>query len=47
MATKANDENQKNVDPQLALSTSGLRNSPPIQNQPNINYRTEKTNKIV
>ena len=45
MATKQNDENKKkNPDPQLNSSTSGLGNPPPIQMQPNINYRKEKTN---
>ena len=31
MATKQNDENKKNADPQLDSSTSGLGNPPPIQ----------------
>ena len=31
VATKPNDENQKNAVPQLDSSTSGLRNPPPIQ----------------
>ena len=44
MATKTNYENQKNADPQLDSSTSDLGNPPPIQKQPNINYRKEKTN---
>ena len=44
MATKQNDENQKNTNPQLDSSTSGLENPPPIQKQPNINYRKETTN---
>ena len=43
-ATKQNDENQKNADPQLDSSTSGLGNPPPIQKKPNINYRREKAN---
>ena len=43
MATKSNDENQK-TDPQYYSSTSGITSSPPIQNQPNINYRKDKTN---
>ena len=34
MATKQNDENQKNADPQLDSSISGLRNPPPIQKLP-------------
>ena len=47
MANKQNDENKKYADPQLDSSTSGLRNPPPIQKQPNINCRKEKTNIIV
>ena len=43
MATKQDDENQKNTDPLSDSSTSGLGNPPPIQEQPNINYRKEKT----
>ena len=43
MATKQNDENHKNADPQLDSSTSGLGNPPPIQKQPNMNYQKEKT----
>ena len=43
MATKANDENQKNEDPQLDSSISSLGNPPPIQKHPNINCRKEKT----
>ena len=42
MATRQNDENQKNADQQLDSSTSGIGNPPPIQ--PHINYRKEKTN---
>ena len=44
MATKQNEENKKNANPQLDSSTSGLRNLPPIQKQSNIVYRKEKTN---
>ena len=44
-ATKHDDQNQKNADPQLDPSTSSLAVSPPIQKQPHINYRKEKTNK--
>ena len=44
MATKQDDENQKNADPLSDSSTSGLGNPPPIQKQSNINYRKEKTN---
>ena len=47
MATKQDDENQKNAHPQLDSSTSGLGNPPPIQKQPNINYRKEKTKHVV
>ena len=42
MVTKPNDENQKNADPQLDSSTMGPGNPPPIQKQPNTNYRKEK-----
>ena len=42
MATKQDDENQKNADPLLNSSTSGLVISPQIQKQPHINYRKEK-----
>ena len=44
-ATKHDDQNQKTADPQLDPSTSSLAISPPIQKQPHINYRKEKTNK--
>ena len=44
MATKPNHKNQKNADPHLDSSTMGPGNPPPIQKQPNINYRKEKTN---
>ena len=44
MATKQNDEHQKNADPLFDSSTSGLGNPPPIQKQSNIIYRKEKTN---
>ena len=43
-ATKQDDENKKNGDPQLDSSTLGLRNPPPIQKLPYINYRKEKRN---
>ena len=43
-ATKQDDENKKNGDPQLDSSTLGLRNPPPIQKLPHINYRKEKRN---
>ena len=42
MATRQNDENQKNADQQLDSSTSGIGNPPPIQLH--INYRKEMTN---
>ena len=42
MATKQDDDNEKNADPLLYSSTSGLVISPPIQKQPHINYRKEK-----
>ena len=44
MATKQNDENEKNADPQLDSRTSGLGNPLPIQKQRYINYQKEKTN---
>ena len=43
-ATRHDDQNKKNADPQLDSRTSGLGISPPIQKQPHINYRKEKTN---
>ena len=43
MATKANDENQKNTDPQLDSSISSLGNLPPSQKHTNINCLKEKT----
>ena len=43
LTTKQDDENKKNTDPLSDSSTSGLGNPPPIQEQPNINYRKEKT----
>ena len=44
MVTKQNDENQKNTDPQLDSSKSGLENPCPVQKQSNIHYWKEKTN---
>ena len=35
---------KKNGDPQVDSSTLGLRNPPPIQKLPNINYQKEKRN---
>ena len=46
MATKQDDENKKNADPQFDSSTLGLGNLPPVQRQPHINYRKEKKNII-
>ena len=45
MATKPNDENKKNEDPQLnSKNTLNIGNPPPIQKQPNKNCKKEKTN---
>ena len=45
MASKPNDENEKNADRHLdSRNTLGLGNLPPIQKQPNINYQKKKTN---